>query len=97
MTKILVIDDAAVIRNVVGVLLRQSGHDVIDAEHRPSGIEIAQSEKPDLILLGLMMPVDGFEVLTRLRENPVANRIPVIILTAKIEPSVSRRLTFRRC
>ena len=91
MTKILVIDDEVAIRKLVGVLLRQAGHDVIDAEHGLSGIAMAQSEKPDLILLDLMMPVvDGFEVLRRLREDPVANRIPVIMLTAKIDAASER-------
>ena len=91
MTKILVIDDEAAIRNVVGVLLRQAGYDVTDAEHGLSGIAMARSEKPDLILLDLMMPVvDGFEVLKLLREDPVANRIPVIILTAKIDAASER-------
>ncbi len=91
MTKILVIDDEANIREVVGALLRQAGHDVIDAEYGLSGISMAQSEKPDLILLDLMMPVvDGFGVLKRLREDPVANRIPVIMLTAKIDAASER-------
>lgn len=91
MTKILVIDDEAVIRRVVGVLLGQAGYDVIYAEYGLSGIAMAQSEKPDLILLDLMMPVvDGFEVLKRLREDNVASRIPVIILTAKIDAASER-------
>lgn len=91
MTKILVIDDEAAIRKVVCVLLRQVGYDVTDAEHGLSGIAMARSEKPDLILLDLMMPVvDGFEVLKRLREDPVAKRIPVIMLTAKIDAASER-------
>ena len=91
MSKILVIDDEANIRKIVGALLRQAGHDVIDAEYGLSGVAMAQSEIPDLILLDLMMPVvDGFGVLRRLRENPVANRIPVIILTAKIDAASER-------
>ncbi len=91
MSKILVIDDGASIRNVVGVLLRQAGHDVIDAEYGLSGIAMAQTESPDLILLDLMMPVlDGFGVLRRLREDPIARRIPVIMLTAKIDAASER-------
>ena len=91
MTKILVIDDEAEIRNVVSALLRQAGHDVIDAEYGLSGFAMAQSENPDLILLDLMMPVvDGFEVLRRLREDPLTSRIPVIILTAKNDAASER-------
>ena len=91
MTKILIIDDEAAVRKVVGALLRQAGHDVTDAEYGLSGLAMAQSKKPDLILLDLMMPVvDGFDVLRRLREDPIANRIPVIILTAKIDAASER-------
>jgi len=90
-TKILIIDDETAVRNVVGTLSRQAGHDVIDAAYGLNGIGMAQSEKPDLILLDLIMPVvDGFEVLRRLREHPVANQIPVIILTAKIDAASER-------
>ena len=91
MAKILIIDDETAVRRVVGALLQQAGHDVVDAEYGLSGVAMAQSEKPDLILLDLMMPVvDGFGVLRRLREDPVANRIPVIILTAKIDAASER-------
>ena len=90
-TKRLIIDDETAVRNVVGTLLRQAGHDVIDAAYGLNGIGMAQSEKPDLILLDLIMPVvDGFEVLRRLREHPVANQIPVIILTARIDAASER-------
>jgi CheY-like chemotaxis protein len=92
MTKILVIDDESPVRNVVGSLLRQAGHDVIDAEHGLNEIAMAQSEVPDLILLDLMMPVvDGFEVLRRLGEDPVSRRIPVIVLTAQVDSASERR------
>ena len=91
MTKILVIDDEAMIRNVVSALLRQAGHDVVDAKHGLNGIAMAQTEKPDLILLDVMMPVvDGFEVLRRLGEDPVSSSIPVIMLTAKIDAATER-------
>ena len=79
------------VRKGVGALLRQAGHEGIDAEYGVSGIAMAQSERPDLILLDLNMPVvDGFEVLSRLRGDPVAKRIPVIILTAKIDAASER-------
>ena len=57
----------------------------------PCAAMIADMLYPDLILLDLMMPVlDGFGVLRRLREDPIARRIPVIILTAKIDPASER-------
>ena len=91
MPKILVVDDDAAIRNVVGMLLAQAGYEVILAEFGQIGYRKAQSDKPDLILLDLMMPViDGFEVLRRLKENPNTSQIPVIILTAKIDAASER-------
>ena len=91
MPKILVIDDEADVRRVVGVLLTQAGYEVIDAEYGLSGYAKALSEKPDLIMLDLMMPVmDGFMVLEKLKENPSVREIPVIILTAKIDAESER-------
>ena len=91
MPKILVVDDDAGVRNVVGMLLARAGYNVILAEYGQIGYRKAQSDKPDLILLDLMMPViDGFEVLRRLKENPSTSHIPVIILTAKIDAASER-------
>jgi DNA-binding response OmpR family regulator len=89
--KILVVDDEADVRNVVSAILKQAGYDVVVAEYGLSGYSKAQSEKPDLVLLDLMMPVvDGFEVLSKLKNNPRTSSIPVIILTAKIDAASER-------
>ena len=91
MVKILVIDDERQVRMVLGAILRQAGYDVIDAAFGLSGYSKAQTEQPDLILLDLMMPVmDGFEVLGKLQDEPSTKRIPVIILTAKIDAASER-------
>ena len=91
MPKILVVDDEAAVRKVVGMLLAQAGYNVILAAYGQIGYRKAQSDKPDLILLDLMMPViDGFEVLRRLKDNPSTSHIPVIILTARIDAASER-------
>ena len=91
MPKILVVDDDAAIRNVVGMLLAQAGYDVMRAGYGQLGYRKAQSDQPDLVLLDLMMPViDGFEMLRRLKENITTRHIPVIILTAKIDAASER-------
>ena len=91
MPKILIVDDEDAIRNVVRLLLIQEGYDVIEAAYGQSGYSKAESEKPDLVLLDLMMPVmDGFEVLQKLKKNPQTSGIPVIILTAKIDVASER-------
>jgi len=86
MAKILVVDDETSVRHVISMLLFQAGYEVIEAEYGLIGYSKAQSDNPDLILLDLMMPfMDGFEVLQKLKQNPATRKIPVIILTAKID------------
>lgn len=63
-----------------------SNYEIITANKGKKGIQIARKEKPDLILLDIMMPgIDGFEVLKRLKGNEKTQRIPVIMFTAKDE------------
>ncbi len=92
MTKVLVIDDEPVVRQVVNRLLTGEGYQVIEAPYGQAGYQMAISEKPNIILLDLMMPVmDGFQVLSKLKSNPETRPIPVIILTAKIDAESERR------
>ena len=92
MTKVLVIDDEPVVRQVVNRLLTGEGYQVIEAPYGQAGYQLAISEKPNIILLDLMMPVmDGFQVLSKLKSNPETRPIPVIILTAKIDAESERR------
>jgi CheY-like chemotaxis protein len=54
------------------------------ADGGKAGVEMALKKKPDLIILDLMMPdVDGFEVVSKLKEDPAASKIPILIYTAK--------------
>ena len=92
MTKVLVIDDEQVVRQVVNRLLTEEGYEVIEAPYGQAGYHMAVSEKPNIIMLDLMMPVmDGFEVLSKLKSNPETRPIPVIILTVKIDAESERR------
>ncbi len=92
MTKVLVIEDEQVVRQLVNRLLTGEGYEVIEASYGQAGYQMAISEKPNIIMLDLMMPVmDGFEVLRKLKSNPETKRIPVIILTAKIDAESERR------
>ena len=92
MTKVLVIEDEQVVRQLVGRLLTTEGYEVIEAPYGQAGYQIAVSDKPDIILLDLMMPVmDGFQVLNKLKRNPQTRPIPVIILTARIDAESERR------
>ncbi len=84
--KILVVDDERHIVRLVEVNLQRAGYDVIAAYDGIEALEKTKSEKPEMIILDVMMPrMDGFEVLKELRGNPESKDIPVIMLTAKAQ------------
>ena len=86
MTKVLVIDDEAPIRLLCRVNLEAEGMDVIEAADGPSGVEKAQDEGPDVILLDVMMPgLDGWRVAEQLLDDNRTTGIPIIFLTARAE------------
>ncbi|MCL2199547.1 MAG: response regulator transcription factor [Defluviitaleaceae bacterium] len=83
--KILVVDDEKTIVDIVAYNLRKEGYEIIEAHDGKTGLELALSENPDLVILDIMMPgLDGYEVCTRLRK---VSQVPVIMLTAKAEES----------
>jgi two-component system, OmpR family, response regulator len=83
--KVLIIDDDDDIRMIAGMSLgRVGGMDVIDASGGAEGVRKAQEERPDVILLDMMMPtMDGSETLKALRAQPATAATPVIFLTCK--------------
>ncbi len=86
MTRVLVIDDEAPIRLLCRVNLEAEGMSVLEAGDGPSGLEAAQSEEPDVILLDVMMPgLDGWGVAEALLEDERTSSIPIIFLTARAE------------
>ena len=86
MTKVLVIDDEAPIRLLCRVNLEAEGMHVIEAADGPSGVEKARSERPDVILLDVMMPgLDGWRVAEKLLDDDRTVAIPIIFLTARAE------------
>ncbi len=88
MKKILVIEDEAPLRNNLAMMLRVEGYQVLSAENGQVGLDLARSDKPDLILSDVMMPVlDGHGVLRALRETPQTASIPFVFLTALADRS----------
>jgi DNA-binding response OmpR family regulator len=86
MTKVLVIDDEPPIRLLCRVNLEAEGMEVIEAPDGPSGVQKAQTERPDVILLDVMMPqLDGWQVAEQLLEDERTDGIPIIFLTARAE------------
>jgi DNA-binding response OmpR family regulator len=85
-TKVLVIDDEAPIRLLCRVNLEAEKMQVLEAADGESGLEIARAEKPDVVLLDVMLPgMDGWQVAERLVEDEATNQIPLIFLTARAE------------
>lgn len=86
--KILIVDDEQEIRQFLNLVLRDRGHEVLTAAGAREGLTLARSEKPDLVLLDIMMPeVDGWTVLRQLKEDGETAGIPVAILSARSEAS----------
>ena len=80
--KILFIEDESALQKTFGEILRQEGYEMISALDGETGLRLAKSEKPDLILLDLILPkMHGFEVLKKLKEDKETKDIPVIVLT----------------
>lgn len=79
--KILIADDEAEIRDVLRLYLEKDGYEVAEASDGVEAMEKLRKEKPDLVILDIMMPgLDGYRVLRNIRED---NNIPVIMLSAK--------------
>ena len=92
MTKILVIEDEAVVRENLIELLSAEDFETIGAPNGRKGVDLALSEVPDLILCDMMMPeLDGYGVLERLRSEPITATTPFIFLTAKASKSDFRQ------
>lgn len=84
--KVLVCDDERHIVRLIQVNLERQGYNVVTAFDGKEGLEKVRSEKPDLVVLDVMMPyMDGFEVLKSLRREPETESLPVIMLTAKAQ------------
>lgn len=86
MTKVLVIDDEAPIRLLCRVNLEAEKMEVLEAGDGEEGLQLARAEKPDIVLLDVMMPgMDGWQVAERLFESEETNQIPLVFLTARAE------------
>jgi DNA-binding response OmpR family regulator len=84
--KILIVDDDLETLRLVGLMLQRQGYEISTASNGELGLEKAWAEKPDLILLDIMMPgMDGYEVTRQLRGNPITLSTPILMFTAKTQ------------
>lgn len=90
--KVLIIEDTAGYRRIYQDVLSADGYEVVDADDGSWGLQLALSEKPDLVLLDLVLPgMSGFDVLKELRENPTTADVPVIVFSVLGEGKDIRR------
>ena len=82
MKKILIIEDDKFLRELIAQKLLKEEYDIVEAVDGEKGIKAIKEEKPDLVLLDLILPgIDGFEVLSKTKEDPAVSEIPIIILS----------------
>ena len=83
MPKVLLVEDNEMNRDMLSRRLVRNGYDVVIAVNGQEGVDMAASERPDLILMDMSLPVmDGWEATRRLKSDPGTSSIPVIALTA---------------
>ncbi len=88
MKKVLVVDDEPALRMIVHDILHEEGYRVILAAHGRAMVELAARERPDLVLMDVMMPEgDGRDAYRELRARPDLSGVPVVMMSAAVHPS----------
>ena len=83
---VLVVDDEPVLRAIVREILHEEGYAVIEAADGRAVLEIMSRERPDLVLMDVMMPgIDGREAYRQLRSHPELRDIPVVMMSAAVQ------------
>lgn len=82
--KILVIDDDTAVTDLLSLLLKSQGFEVAATNNSNDGLNFIRDDRPDLVVLDLMMPeMDGFEFVAELRRSESGRRLPVVVVTAR--------------
>ncbi|KAA0122010.1 two-component system, cell cycle response regulator DivK [Methylobacterium sp. UNC378MF] len=83
MKRILIVEDTEDNRRILRDLLSAAGYGIVEAPDGQRGVEVAQAEQPDLILMDIQLPVmDGYEAARRLKADPSTRHIPVVAVTS---------------
>ncbi len=82
--KILIVDDDLETLRLISIMLQKQGYQVVSAKSGTEGLALASSERPDMVVLDVMMPdPDGYQVARQLRDNPQTSATPILMFTAK--------------
>ncbi len=98
MNKILIVENDQPNRDLLLAALEPEGFEILIAENGLSGVEAAQREQPDLILMAMMLPgLNGYEATRRLKDHPATRRIPIIVMTTNAAPAERDRALNAGC
>jgi DNA-binding response OmpR family regulator len=93
MAKVLIVDDSEAFRRLNAEILKMDGHQVLMARNGRETLDLVRSERPDIILLDIMMPgLDGFEVCRELKGDPATQGTMVVMVTALSESARYRAI-----
>ena len=91
--RILIVDDDAITRMLVKLLLEREKYEVLEAANGRDAVEIAARERPDLLLIDLNMPeMDGYQAIASLRKDLSLAMLPIVVLTSEEGPGIERRV-----
>jgi CheY-like chemotaxis protein len=85
--KILIVEDEEIIRDLLKGRLAKEGYEVVAAEDGVEGLEKLSKDKPDLVILDVIMPrMGGFEVMEKMNEDPELKKIPIVVVSNSGQP-----------
>ncbi len=84
MARVLIVEDSPTERYKLKEMLEKHGHEVLEADNGADGVALARDQKPDAVLMDIVMPgLNGFQATRQLTKDPNTSHIPVIIVTTK--------------
>lgn len=84
MAQILIVDDSTTQKNAMARMLEKNGHQVIKAASGEEGVELAQFEMPDIIMMDVVMPgMNGFQATRKITHNRYTEHIPIVLISSK--------------
>jgi DNA-binding response OmpR family regulator len=89
MAKVLLIDDGKDIRTLLREALSGAGYSIVEASDGAAGLDLAASDRPDIVVLDLVLPgLSGWDVIRRMRANPTLAQVPILAISAESHESM---------